>query len=203
MVSSRLVVTLGCVVLNFAFGNQSFSQEVPSVALAPSPQRGVWKPFETFQQWHLWCSRVYYCYPTEPILHGTDQLVEGDTAIVTGTCSGYNSCDACETTPPQSCSWKLVKSENAGEVFHERMKSRQKEGMAIIREEYDKEMRTLREGNAAETKSVVNTYLRPGKPNDPRGCKYPPAKPGALELEPLEAAGRSINEPFYQFNAFP
>src|SRR5208337_2167572 len=36
-----------------------------------------------------------------------------------------------------------------------------------------------------------------------RRCKYPPAKPGALELEPLEAAGRSINEPFYQFNAFP
>jgi hypothetical protein len=23
-------------------------------------------------------------------------------------------------------------------------------------------------------------------------CKYPPAKPGALELEPLEAAGKSI-----------
>ena len=33
--------------------------------------------------------------------------------------------------------------------------------------------------------------------------KYPPAEPGALRLEPLEAAGRSITEPLYQFWAFP
>ena len=41
---------------------------------------------------------------------------------------------------------------------------------------------------------LLRPTSRPWVPTESSYGKYPPAKPGALGLEPLEAAGRSINE---------
>ena len=79
-------------------------------AHSDAKQPGVWTPYNEFAQLHTACYRVYSCGPATDVLHSGDTRVEATPPEVSwGVCSGFDSCDVCNTNPPSTpCEWELV-----------------------------------------------------------------------------------------------
>lgn len=75
-----------------------------------SKESGVWTPYDEFAQLHTACYRVYSCGPANDVLHSDDtKVVTTPPEVSWGVCSGYDSCDVCNTNPPAApCEWELV-----------------------------------------------------------------------------------------------
>lgn len=71
---------------------------------------GTWVPDDSFSQLNAACFRVYKC-TADSIVFDPDHyaLVLTPPESSTGVCSGFDSCDDCNTNPPaKTCEWSVV-----------------------------------------------------------------------------------------------
>jgi hypothetical protein len=76
-------------------------------------ETGAWQGADEFAQANVACTRVYYCRPTQDIVHSADTRIASDRTLVWGVCSAdggpVDSCNTCLTsTPTTPCTWRLV-----------------------------------------------------------------------------------------------
>lgn len=79
-------------------------------AAAGTKEAGVWTAYDEFAQLNAACYRVYSCGPATDVLHSDDTKVQVTPPQTSwGVCSGFDSCDVCNTNPPSDpCEWELV-----------------------------------------------------------------------------------------------
>lgn len=78
------------------------------IALA---ETGTWVGEPNFSQLNAACFRLYRCGPTTDQMFdsATHKLVVPAPETVTGVCTGYDSCNECNTNEPTTpCEWSIV-----------------------------------------------------------------------------------------------
>lgn len=83
---------------------------ISSIPQVLAKESGSWTPHEEFAQANAACYRVYSCGPSTDQLYADNlKLVTSPPEVSWGVCTGFDSCDACNTNPPNTaCEWELV-----------------------------------------------------------------------------------------------